>query len=213
MLILLLLFLLFIEFPWSVVYDQYKNVQDPVSFSLFNSINNNLIKIKHQTFKEPLNVSICSENLLLFDKIMKQIGIKYWLSEGTALGVIRDNAFIPWDDDVDTSFMYNYRDTFIEQAFPLLKKEGFTLGHSFNHGNFITFHRKGEKIDVDIVEKDGKCVASMTKNANTNECNNILPYLNNMRTVSFLGTTFDVPGDDYLEFLYSKNWKTPQKIK
>jgi hypothetical protein len=34
-----------------------------------------------------------------------------------------------------------------------------------------------------------------------------------MRQVEFLGTTFTVPGEDYLEFLYSSAWKTPKKIK
>ena len=69
------------------------------------------------------------------------------------------------------------------------------------------------KIDKSrIVEKDGKCIAAFTKNAKYDtKCNSILPYLENMRKVEFLGKEFNVPGDDYLEYLYGTTWKTPIK--
>jgi hypothetical protein len=140
--------------------------------------------------------------------------IPFWLSEGTALGVIRDSDFISHDDDIDTSFMYPYREKFLKYALPELKSLGFKMGLSFNYGNYIGLQRKGEKLDVDIVQEDGSCVAAETKNTNYNtECNNLLQYLKGMREVEFLGTTFMVPGEDYLEYLYSSTWKTPKKSK
>jgi hypothetical protein len=91
---------------------------------------------------------------------------------------------------------------------------GFVIGGVENEGHFITIHRKGEKIDVDIVKKDGVCMAGMTKHNNlNNDCNIILKHLGGMRKVEFLGTIFNVPGDDYLIALYSDTWKTPQKLK
>lgn len=41
------------------------------------------------------------DELLLLDKICKENGLTYYLSSGTALGAVRHNAFIPWDDDLD----------------------------------------------------------------------------------------------------------------
>lgn len=41
-----------------------------------------------------------------FDKICKEIGVKYWLSQGTVLGAVRHGGFIPWDDDVDVEMTY-----------------------------------------------------------------------------------------------------------
>ena len=41
------------------------------------------------------------EILNKFDEICKKHNIKYYLAYGTALGAIRHNGFIPWDDDID----------------------------------------------------------------------------------------------------------------
>lgn len=41
------------------------------------------------------------EILEMFDKICKEEGITYFMDSGTAIGVVRENDFIPWDDDID----------------------------------------------------------------------------------------------------------------
>jgi hypothetical protein len=110
--------------------------------------------------------------------------------------------------------MYTYRELFITKGIPKLRSAGFIVAKVFHNGNYIGLHRKGEKLDVDIVQKDGKCIAGLTKNAKyTTDCNDILKYLGNLRKIQFLGTTFNVPSDEYLEFLYGSTWKIPLKSK
>ena len=182
-------------------------------FTLLRWFQQVLIKSFHHFKITSLNVKVCEDNLLQFDSIIKSIGIEYWLSEGTALGAIRDGAIIPWDDDVDVSFMYKYKDIFINKAIPELQKAGFKVSYITNKGNFFVFVRNGERMDIDIVQKDGYCNAALTKHANfTHQCNDILPYLNDMNKINFLGREFTVPNEEYLEYLYG-DWKTPMKDK
>lgn len=44
-----------------------------------------------------------------FDSICRENGIEYYLAAGTALGAVRHQGFIPWDDDAD---LYLTRDNF-----------------------------------------------------------------------------------------------------
>lgn len=50
------------------------------------------------------------EILLEFDRICKEHNIEYSLAYGTALGAIRHQGFIPWDDDVDVMMDYSNYD-------------------------------------------------------------------------------------------------------
>ena len=189
-------------------------IQTNPTHNLLNLLRNVLIKSSHKYGIRKLNIKTCEENLLLFNKIMNKHSIFYWLSEGTALGVIRENRILPWDDDVDVSFNYEYRDIFIKQALPSLLLNGFVVAEVRYGGNFIVLIRKNEKIDIDIVQKNGNCTALRTINTNyNNECNNLIPYLKGIHPVTFLNTNFNVPGVEYLEYLYGKTWKIPSKKK
>lgn len=57
---------------------------------------------------------ILLEMLEMIDKICQKHNIDYFLEAGTALGAVRHEGFIPWDDDADISMMYDEYLRFIE---------------------------------------------------------------------------------------------------
>lgn len=47
--------------------------------------------------------AVLLELLKEFDRVCKKHGIKYFLFAGSALGAVRHQGFIPWDDDLDVA--------------------------------------------------------------------------------------------------------------
>jgi len=203
LLIIFIIFIIFIELPWSKC----------ISYSLKNLIKNRFIKLKHRTFHVPLNIDICKENLELVADILDKYKLKFWLSEGTALGAIRDGNFILYDDDVDIGMWYTDFDKFETLALPELQKNGFTCDQLIMNNTFIGLSRKGEKLDIDFTGKDIDCMSCKTTNAKCINCNILIDKLSNMKYITFIGKQYLCPDIDYIEYLYGPNWKIPLRTK
>ena len=53
-------------------------------------------------------------------KVLVDNGYVYWLSSGSALGAIRHNGFIPWDDDLDIGMPREDYNRFLKEANSIL---------------------------------------------------------------------------------------------
>ena len=58
----------------------------------------------------PLDPVIAAETLKEVKRIFDDQGIVFWLGSGTCLGCIRENRFIPWDDEMDTASVIGMHD-------------------------------------------------------------------------------------------------------
>ena len=62
------------------------------------------------------------KNSLIADKMLKKVtghleklGIPYILKAGTLLGIIRENRFLPWDNDIDITITLDYKDKLMKK--------------------------------------------------------------------------------------------------
>lgn len=65
------------------------------------------------------------ELLKNFIDICESLGLKYYLVCGTALGAVKYNGFIPWDDDIDVALLRPDYEVFINKAQELLPENIF----------------------------------------------------------------------------------------
>lgn len=86
--------------------------------------------------------------------ILTTYNIKYWLDEGSLIGALRHQGFVPWDNDVDFSITNSQKQKLIN-AFPDIRKLGFTIRYQ-KKKNHISFHKQDIKIDINIYTENLK---------------------------------------------------------
>ena len=146
------------------------------------------------------------------DNIFKKHGVRYYFSEGTALGLYRDGDLIDWDDDIDIAMDEEQYNKFIKKCLPeLISKGYYSLYHHFiyslNH-NLLSFLKNGQLIDIENVKKGNKCISKLGK-----LCDELLPHIQKLTEKPWRGRMFPVPEESYYAYLYGKDWRIPRKTK
>jgi hypothetical protein len=52
-------------------------------------------------FNPPMDLVVAERNLKEVKQVLDELNVVFLLESGSCLGAVRDNAFIPWDDDID----------------------------------------------------------------------------------------------------------------
>lgn len=85
-------------------------------------------------------------------RICEANDISYFAAFGTALGAVRHNGFIPWDDDIDIGMLRDDYDKFIKIA-PQYLKAGYSLQHFSVDKNTPNYFAKVRKDNSTFLEK------------------------------------------------------------
>ena len=143
------------------------------------------------------------DNLKILLNILEKNNVLISPALGTLLGIIRDNNFIEWDEDIDLFVLEEDKDKLLN-AFWDLKKEGFDLVRVERAGLLYSVIRNGEYIDFYIMEKlspelRGSADIFMLER-----------HLTDLIDWDFRGITIKIP-KDYEEFLNLRygNWRIP----
>ena len=168
-----------------------------------------------------VDLEIRTKNLLDVAEILDEVKLKFWITKGTALCVIRDKDWIPWDDDVDL-------DTMMEDFLPkydlikeLLIKKGFLLRSTRprdpKFAKISTFRGespfKGQKVTIRPLYLDKNFKNNAYRLRQKYKYPRIYYESKNQIKVLFKGRYFNIPSppEKFLEYAYGKDWRTPIK--
>jgi len=152
-------------------------------------------------------------NLLIFKKILDEVGVPFWLEGGTLLGAYRDKDFCEDDeDDIDLCTWSNYVHC-IPEIVVHCTDAGFDVYKHWDHedkAHQIAVEKNGLKIDLFFYEKKGKDAWACVYQGN--KCIPLVVPAKNFEVLAeiyFLGETFLMPKniEEHLTYKYG-DWKT-----
>jgi hypothetical protein len=153
----------------------------------------------------------CFKILCEIDDLCKKYGVKYYLSEGTALGIYRNSDLIDWDDDIDIGMEESQYNIFVEKCLPELISKEYYLTYYYHpsiNGYILGFNKDKQLIDIENVKVGEKCISKYGK-----LCDELLPHIQKITEKEWKGRKFPVPEESYYVYLYGKDWRTPKKTK
>ncbi len=87
-----------------------------------------------------------------FIKVCEQLNISYFLVCGSALGAVKYNGFIPWDDDIDVALYRNDYEKFIKEA-PKFLPDNLFVQNFHSDEFFPQIYSKLRNSDTAFIEK------------------------------------------------------------
>jgi len=163
------------------------------------------------SYNPPMDLSTAERNLKEAKQVLDQLGVVFLLYSGTCLGATRDNAFIPWDDDIDLVSVIGANgltEELVETAASAFRDKGYFIreikgAHADSRSMIRDYVRIGwdcaRIIDDSIFAYPGvRLPAEMF----------VKP-----KEIEFLGEKFLVPNppEEYLRLKYGAEWMIPKK--
>ena len=158
-----------------------------------------------------VDVDIAEALLHEVQEILGDLGIKFFLRHGTALGAVRDGRIMPWDDDIDIGSiigMHGHTAAKVEEAVKRLAELDVEMDYTVFKGQInVVLWRGGSHLDWCNYEIEGDSIIQFPGVPIP------LDLFEELQPLSFLGDTFYVPNppERYFEIKYGPDWQTPME--
>jgi hypothetical protein len=162
-------------------------------------------------YNPPVDPAAGEKALKEAKKILDKLGIVFLLSSGTCLGAIRDNAFIPWDDDIDLIAVIGINGLTweaVDTAIATFRENGYFVYESNG-----TTSRSFSMIK-DYVRTGWDCYHIMDESVWVYPGTQIPAKLfTDPKEIEFVNEKFLVPNppEEYLRRKYGEEWRTPKR--
>ncbi len=160
---------------------------------------------------EPMDMPTAESLLKEAKMILDQLGIDFFLRHGTCLGAVRDQAFIPWDDDLDIGSVIGLHG--------LTEKKVYETAEAFKENGYnMKVIDSDLHLSVDLkksgIQMDWTCYRIIDDSIYQWPVIKIPVSMHvNLKPIKFLGETFMVPNppEEYFRLKYGPNWMTPKE--
>ncbi len=160
---------------------------------------------------EPMEISAAETLLKEAKQIMDSMGVVFFLRQGTCLGAVRDQSFIPWDDDLDLGSIIGLNgltEESIDKVVAAFRAQGF----------FARVERNDYSISVGMIKSSIRMDWTSCWIIN----DEIIHYpgirlparlFTQLKEIDFIGEKYLVPSppEEYLRLKYGAEWMVPKQ--
>ena len=151
-----------------------------------------------------IDKTVALNNLKSVLDILSRNHVRTSPADGTLLGIIRENNFIDWDEDIDLNILEEDIEQFKLSLWDMIDA-GFEILRCERCNHLYSVRRNNEYIDFYILEK-------VSPEVRTNMGTDFVldRHVTNLRDWDFRGLTIQIPMEyeQYLELMYG-DWRTP----
>ena len=159
-----------------------------------------------------LDLVLAKQMLKEAKDIMDPLGVQFFLRQGTCLGAVRDQDFIPWDDDIDLGCVIGLNgltEDMIDPVFDAFRDQGYYVNTESNDRWIAAGMMKSSlRIDLTFFRIIDDTIFHFPMIWMPTH------LFSNLKEIEFMGGNYLVPNppEEYLRTKYGPNWITPKKV-
>jgi hypothetical protein len=167
-------------------------------------------------YNPPMNGVTGERNLKEAKTILDNLGVVFLLQSGSCLGAVRDNAFIPWDDDIDIASVMGVNgltEETIYAAMVAFRSKGYYVKKNYSMLDGPPY-AISHSVIKDYARLDWSCMLVVDGVIRSYPGVEVpATSFTHPREIEFLGEKFFVPSppEEYLRLKYGEQWMVPRK--